>query len=157
MGFFSFSGPKGVTYGVMTDPQVEQALIRQPGMPMTRAKLSIPFIGKDVPSPSSEFAHPVTGRSLVKLLWSKFLDRNPFGLKIWTENEIWTENGDPLLFSCSFMTGFQHPAEDITIGLTLLSLRYEGLRMSDFEARDAPLGSPGVCTAGGFLILVSLY
>lgn len=25
-------------------------------------------------------------------------------------------------------------AEDITIGLTLLSLRYEGLRMSDYEA-----------------------
>lgn len=47
----------------MTDPQVEQALIRQPGMPMTRAKLSIPFIGKDVPSPSSEFAHPVPWRS----------------------------------------------------------------------------------------------
>ncbi|CAJ1434395.1 unnamed protein product [Effrenium voratum] len=70
-----------VTYGIMTDAQVDQALIRQPGMPMTRAKLSIPFIGKDVPSPSSEFAHP-----------------------------------------------------DITIGLTLLSLRYEGLRMSDYEA-----------------------
>jgi hypothetical protein len=63
MAFFSFSSwPKGVTYGVMTDPQVEQALIRQPGMPMTSAKLSSPFIGKDVPSPSSEFAHPVTGR-----------------------------------------------------------------------------------------------
>lgn len=27
---------------------------------------------------------------------------------------------------------FAHP--DITIGLTLLSLRYEGLRMSDYEA-----------------------
>ena len=65
----------------MTDTQVEQALVKQPGMPMTRAKLSIPFIGKDVPSPSSEFAHP-----------------------------------------------------DITIGLTLLSFRYEGLRMSDFDA-----------------------
>ena len=37
------------------------------------------------------------------------------------------------------MTEFQHvSAEDITIGLTLLSLRYEGLRMSDFEAGDAP-------------------
>ena len=40
------------------------------------------------------------------------------------------------------MTEFQHvSAEDITIGLTLLSLRYEGLRMSDFEAKhsgDAP-------------------
>ena len=27
-------------------------------MPLTRAKLAIPFIGKDVPSTSSEFAHP---------------------------------------------------------------------------------------------------
>ncbi|CAE7661481.1 unnamed protein product [Symbiodinium pilosum] len=69
-----------VTYGIMTDSQVEQALIKQPGMPMTRAKLSIPFIGK-ASKGSSEFAHP-----------------------------------------------------DITIGLTLLSFRYEGLRMSDFDA-----------------------
>lgn len=27
-------------------------------MPRTRAKLGIPFVGKDVPSRSSEFAHP---------------------------------------------------------------------------------------------------
>ncbi|CAE7753512.1 unnamed protein product [Symbiodinium sp. KB8] len=27
-------------------------------MPLTRAKLAIPFVGKDVPSQSSEFAHP---------------------------------------------------------------------------------------------------
>ena len=38
-----FLTPPGVTYGVMTDPQVEQALIQQPGMPMTRAKVVNPF------------------------------------------------------------------------------------------------------------------
>ena len=94
MAFFSFSWPKGVTYGVMTDPQVEQALIRQPGMPMTRAKLSIPFIGKDVPSPSSEFAHPATGRSSLKLLYGSNVCGNPLGLKIWTEN--WGRLGSSL-------------------------------------------------------------
>ena len=37
------------SYGVMTS--TSGTLVQQPGMPMTRAKLSIPFIG-DVPSPS---------------------------------------------------------------------------------------------------------
>ncbi|CAK0867309.1 unnamed protein product [Prorocentrum cordatum] len=47
-----------VTFGIMTDDQVKAALDEQPLMPLTRAKLAIPFIGKDVPSPCSEFAHP---------------------------------------------------------------------------------------------------
>eukprot|EP00931_Biecheleriopsis_adriatica_P032930 TRINITY_DN19156_c0_g1_i1.p1 TRINITY_DN19156_c0_g1~~TRINITY_DN19156_c0_g1_i1.p1 ORF type:complete len:5580 (-),score=1373.58 TRINITY_DN19156_c0_g1_i1:6-15065(-) len=47
-----------VTFGIMTDEQVKAALAEQPLMPLTRAKLAIPFVGKDVPSQSSEFAHP---------------------------------------------------------------------------------------------------
>jgi hypothetical protein len=49
-------------------------------MPQSRAKLAIPFIGKDVPSHASEFAHP-----------------------------------------------------DITIGLTVLAYRFEGMRYADFS------------------------
>eukprot|EP00930_Biecheleria_cincta_P027556 TRINITY_DN19334_c0_g1_i1.p1 TRINITY_DN19334_c0_g1~~TRINITY_DN19334_c0_g1_i1.p1 ORF type:complete len:4939 (-),score=993.22 TRINITY_DN19334_c0_g1_i1:298-13221(-) len=47
-----------VTFGIMTDDQVKACLAEQPLMPLTRAKLAIPFVGKDVPSQSSEFAHP---------------------------------------------------------------------------------------------------
>ncbi|CAK9023700.1 unnamed protein product [Durusdinium trenchii] len=47
-----------VTFGIMTDEQVRHALAEQPLMPLTRSKLAIPFVGKDVPSQSSEFAHP---------------------------------------------------------------------------------------------------
>ncbi len=100
---------------------------------MTRAKLSIPFIGKDVPSPSSEFAHPVPRRSKENDKTSGFdmsmtvnsINRNETCCCFLFQGALVTENvkGNLLLMS-----------EDITIGLTLLSLRYEGLRMSDYEA-----------------------
>jgi hypothetical protein len=48
-------------------------------MPQTRAALAIPFVGKDVPSPSSEFAHPdvIIGLTVLAyryegLRWSNF-------------------------------------------------------------------------------------
>lgn len=44
------------------------------------------------------------------------------------------EDLDMLHLSINKSASFQAHLEDITIGLTLLSLRYEGLRMSDFEA-----------------------
>lgn len=69
-----------VTFGLLTPQDIERALAEDPHMPSTRAKLAVPFIGKDVPSKSSEYAHP-----------------------------------------------------DITIGLTVLAYRYEGLRWSDFH------------------------
>ncbi len=68
-----------VSFGIMTKADLERAKVADPRMPLSRAKLSIPFIGKDVPSHASEFAHP-----------------------------------------------------DVTIGLTILAYRYEGLRYSDF-------------------------
>ena len=64
----------------MTKEDVQRALEDDPRMPISRSKLAIPFIGKDVPSPASEFAHP-----------------------------------------------------DVTVGLTILAYRYEGLRFVDFS------------------------
>jgi len=60
-----------VTHGVKTDPQVEHAFAWQLGMLLSRAKLAIPFIGKDVPPPSSEFAHPdvTIGLALLSLCY----------------------------------------------------------------------------------------
>ena len=75
-----------VSFGIMTEEDRAQALERDPRFPPSRAKLAIPFVGKDVPSPASEFAHP-----------------------------------------------------DVTIGLTVLAYRYEGLRWSDFEEMMAYL------------------
>jgi hypothetical protein len=47
-----------VTFGIMTEADKERAMEMDPFMPRTRWKLGIPFISKDVPSRSSEFAHP---------------------------------------------------------------------------------------------------
>eukprot|EP01012_Entosiphon_sulcatum_P007139 TRINITY_DN13559_c0_g1_i1.p1 TRINITY_DN13559_c0_g1~~TRINITY_DN13559_c0_g1_i1.p1 ORF type:complete len:4669 (-),score=764.85 TRINITY_DN13559_c0_g1_i1:3029-17035(-) len=47
-----------VTYGIMTDDEFKRAIEEVPNMPRSRQKLAIPFIGKDLPSQSSEFAHP---------------------------------------------------------------------------------------------------
>jgi hypothetical protein len=47
-----------VTFGIMTPADRKRALEQDPFMPRTRWKLGIPFVSKDVPSRSSEFAHP---------------------------------------------------------------------------------------------------
>ena len=47
-----------VSFGIMNSLDTQRALDADPNMPATRAKLAIPFVGKDVPSQSSEFAHP---------------------------------------------------------------------------------------------------
>eukprot|EP00954_Amorphochlora_amoebiformis_P010951 855391-Amorphochlora_amoeboformis.AAC.1 len=47
-----------VSFGVMTTTDKMRALAENPYMPRTRYMLAIPFVGKDVPSRASEFAHP---------------------------------------------------------------------------------------------------
>ena len=47
-----------VSFGIMNERDKAQALEIDPRMPLSRFKLAIPFVGKDVPSRSSEFAHP---------------------------------------------------------------------------------------------------
>ncbi len=50
-----------VGYGLLHADDLERWEIsegKKPEMPRTRELLAVPFIGKDVPSRSSEFAHP---------------------------------------------------------------------------------------------------
>jgi len=47
-----------VSFGLLSPLDLKLALARDPRMPPSRAKLVVPFVGKDVPSQSSEFAHP---------------------------------------------------------------------------------------------------
>jgi len=47
-----------VSFGIMNALDLQRAFEADAAMPKTRAKLAIPFVGKDVPSRSSEFAHP---------------------------------------------------------------------------------------------------
>eukprot|EP00808_Paulinella_micropora_P015456 g71669.t1 len=47
-----------VSFGLLDSQQCLQALEADPLMPRSRLKLAVPFVGKDVPSTSSEFAHP---------------------------------------------------------------------------------------------------
>jgi hypothetical protein len=47
-----------VSFGILSPEDEERVLAADPRTPRTRLKLAIPFVGKDVPSQSSEFAHP---------------------------------------------------------------------------------------------------
>jgi hypothetical protein len=47
-----------VSFGLLTAGDLFRALERDPKTPRTRKLLAVPFVGKDVPSPASEFAHP---------------------------------------------------------------------------------------------------
>lgn len=47
-----------VSFGLLSTEDCKKALSIDPFVPRSRLKLSVPFIGKDVPSRSSEFAHP---------------------------------------------------------------------------------------------------
>ena len=47
-----------VSFGLLTESECRSALRKEPNMPRSRLKLAVPFLGKDVPSTSSEFAHP---------------------------------------------------------------------------------------------------
>jgi len=47
-----------VSFGLLSMEEYKRALELEPNMPRSRYKLAIPFLGKDVPSPASEFAHP---------------------------------------------------------------------------------------------------
>eukprot|EP01059_Diplonema_ambulator_P011882 TRINITY_DN2195_c0_g1_i1.p1 TRINITY_DN2195_c0_g1~~TRINITY_DN2195_c0_g1_i1.p1 ORF type:complete len:3611 (+),score=1490.67 TRINITY_DN2195_c0_g1_i1:684-11516(+) len=47
-----------VSFGILEKREIKKVLQDQPLTPQTRIKLAIPFVGKDQPSHSSEFAHP---------------------------------------------------------------------------------------------------
>jgi hypothetical protein len=70
-----------VSFGIMNADDYDRAIKNDPRMPRTRAKLAIPFVGKDVPSRSSEFAHPdvIIGLTVLAyryegLRWTDFED-----------------------------------------------------------------------------------
>jgi len=79
-----------VTFGIMTEADKERAMEMDPFMPRTRWKLGIPFISKDVPSRSSEFAHPDVVIALT------FLGYRYEGLRFEDFTEIITELRDDL-------------------------------------------------------------
>jgi hypothetical protein len=47
-----------VSYGLLSKEDLAKALTEDQLMPKTRKLLAVPFVGKDVPSRASEFAHP---------------------------------------------------------------------------------------------------
>ena len=47
-----------VSFGLLSEQDCQAALAVDPNVPRSRLKLAVPFVGKDVPSQSSEFAHP---------------------------------------------------------------------------------------------------
>jgi hypothetical protein len=47
-----------VSFGLLSEKDCMAALSSDPNVPRTRLKLAVPYVGKDSPSKSSEFAHP---------------------------------------------------------------------------------------------------
>ena len=47
-----------VSYGLLEEREIARALRDDPRVPRSRLKLAVPFVGKDVPTTASEFAHP---------------------------------------------------------------------------------------------------
>jgi thiol-disulfide isomerase/thioredoxin len=61
-----------VSFGLLSTEDCKAALAADPNVPRSRLKLAVPFIGKDVPSKSSEFAHPdiVIGMTVLAFRYS---------------------------------------------------------------------------------------
>jgi hypothetical protein len=55
---FTLAKINRVAFGLLSAKDLRKALEIDPGMPKSRRLLAVPFVGKDVPSRSSEFAHP---------------------------------------------------------------------------------------------------
>ena len=47
-----------VSFGLLSMQEYQRLMHTEPHMPRSRFKLAVPFVGKDVPSRASEFAHP---------------------------------------------------------------------------------------------------
>lgn len=47
-----------VSFGLLSPHDMTRMLKSQPGLPESRRLLAVPFVGKDVPSETNEFAHP---------------------------------------------------------------------------------------------------
>jgi len=70
-----------VSFGLLTEDECKGVLRDDPMVPRSRLKLAVPFVGKDVFSPSSEFAHPdiIIGLTILAyrysgMRWSDFDD-----------------------------------------------------------------------------------
>jgi hypothetical protein len=55
---FVLSKINRVSFGLLSEEEIDKALKEDPMMPRSRTKTAVPFVGKDVPSHRSEFAHP---------------------------------------------------------------------------------------------------
>lgn len=67
-----------VSYGIMNHDDIAHAIAENPHMPQSRFVTAIPFVGKDLPSQSSEFAHPdvVIGLTILAYRYEGMRDRD---------------------------------------------------------------------------------
>lgn len=84
-----------VSFGLLSPHEIETAYKNDPKMPQSRTMTAIPFVGKDVPSQRSEFAHPDIVISLTVLAFRYEGLRRPDFLKLMTkvQEDLWDEDG----------------------------------------------------------------
>ncbi|POM80569.1 Hypothetical protein PHPALM_1572 [Phytophthora palmivora] len=128
-----------VSYGLLTGEHQAAAVSgNSGGNAHSRLMLAVPFIGKDVPSRSSEFAHPdvLIGLTILAYRYEGIrvsdLVRIVSQLKQDFSRQLGPRDHDAVVNTIqrqSRSSEFAHP--DVLIGLTILAYRYEGIRVSD--------------------------
>ena len=84
-----------VSFGLLNDRELKKALELDPRMPKSRRVTAVPFVGKDVPSSSSEFSHPDVVIGLTILAYRhEGVRRSDFKkLMVAVQAEMWEEVG----------------------------------------------------------------
>lgn len=75
-----------VSFGLLSAEDCKAALEADPHVPRSRLKLGVPFVGKDVPSRSSEFAHPdvIIGLTVLAYRWATHTCVAHFKAAVWS-------------------------------------------------------------------------
>lgn len=100
-----------VSFGLLSSEEYKRLAVTEPHMPRSRLKLAIPFLGKDVPSQASEFAHPdimyanplrARARAHADAPWIRRM-HTPYNRSMWRQCDFTTH--PPLSGSLLMLTG----------------------------------------------------
>jgi hypothetical protein len=92
---FILSKVDRVSYGLLSATDLERALRIDHRMPKSRKLTAVPFVGKDVPSQSSEFAHPdiVIGLTILAFRYEGLRKSDFLVIMKALQQELWKETG----------------------------------------------------------------
>jgi len=112
-----------VSFGLLNDRELKKALELDPRMPKSRRVTAVPFVGKDVPSSSSEFSHPDVVIGLTILAYRhEGVRRSDFKkLMVAVQAEMWEEVGCRCVLGTPSVWHCWHVAIVLNVVLPLLA------------------------------------